>query len=196
MQKILQSHLRGVSTTVFGRVNDFKAQVLTDPPDAILTNPVLIEQIEGFTVSVNGIRKNSPEQTHTLLSIDKPMSVESITSETVVGIVDVLGRNAMKSFTSGMFPVVPGFRLVTKVEDLLPLLMFSMANAIIIDTAFADYFRNTSNLTFFSSGPLPVKSGIIALAHNINVSNDCITAQLLNDTTAVTTLFKVDKWLK
>lgn len=195
VQELLQENLKGVTVTVFGRVNDFKARIAADPPDAILTKTALIEQIDGYTVSINGIRNDSAKETYILLSIDKPIDTKSMKAEMVIGVIDVLGRNTMRTFASRLLPVVPKLKQVTKVEDLLPLLMFSLADGILIESVFVDYFKSTSNLTFLASKPLHSTSGIVALAYKDNsVTPGTVTAILLAGNAVVNKPFEVEMW--
>lgn len=194
VQELLQKNLTGVSVTVFGRVNDFKARIGLDPPDAILTKPALVEQLNGFIVSIKGIRDGSSEEKYRLISINRQIDIDSVTSETVIGVIDVLGRTAMKAFIAGVFPVEPKLKQVTKIEDLLPLLTFSMANGILIEDIFVDYFRKTSNLSFKISPPLPSKKGIIVLSYRKDSSGEAITAEQFKGNPVISRLFEIEKW--
>jgi hypothetical protein len=192
VQETLQKNLDGVAVTVFGRLADFNTKIEIDPPDAILTKPALIGQLTGYSVKTNGVRKSSLNDTYVILSIDKQLNPQSVGPETVIGVIDVLGRNAMKSFITQFFPREPKLKRVTKVEDLLPLLTFSLADGILIEEIFVGYFKTTSNLTFAISPSITANSGIIALGSGSATTK---TADILKrGNESINLLFKVDQW--
>ena len=194
VQESLQKSLEGVEVTVFGRVNDLSARVAAAPPDAILTKPLLLEQFDAYTITSSGLRNGSPDETYVIVSIDTPIRIESVHSETVIGVIDVLGRNAMKTFILPLFPSEPRLKQVTKVEDLLPLLTFTMADGIMIEEVFLPYFQKTSNLSFKISSPITPQSGIIALAYRKDFDTRTIAGQLAKENQSINKLFEIEKW--
>jgi hypothetical protein len=194
VQELLQKSLDDAEVTVFGRVNDLSARVAAAPPDAILAKPLLLKQFDSYTIASNGIRNGSPEETYIIVSIDKPIEIESVHAETVIGVIDILGRNAMKTFIHPLFPSEPRLKQVTKVEDLLPLLTFSMADGIMIEEVFLPYFKRTSNLSFKTGSPIKPKSGIIALAYRNDIGTRKIAKKLAEDNLIINKLFEIEKW--
>ena len=100
MQEKMTNVMQGISITVFSRYEDFITKTKTEPPDAIITKTVLIQdQLSDYEISLKGERNGKTEERYILLSIDKPLNVESVNTETVLGALDVLGRVGMKSFS-------------------------------------------------------------------------------------------------
>jgi hypothetical protein len=55
-----------------------------------------------------------------------------------------MGRNEMTGFVNTFFPSAPTLKRVTKVEDLLPLLTFNMAQAVLTTNDNVSFIKSTS----------------------------------------------------
>jgi hypothetical protein len=153
----------GLEVTAFGRFADFEDGVKAKPPDAILSLPEVIGNLEGYKVAVVGKHKGESQEPFLLVSVEKPLDPARIAGSTI-GLVDFLGRKGMQKFVAGIFPSPPAFKTVAKVEDLLPLLTFGMAEGILATQAQVDYFRSVSQLKF-TVIPVPgAGAGTICLA--------------------------------
>ena len=195
IQDKMEKIINGTSVTVFGRHCDFIARIATDPPDAILTKPLLLMHMENFAVRLTGVRKGRSGESYVLLSVKNSVEITSVNSNTVIGVVDVFGRTGLKTFMGQFFSEEPRIKRVTKVEDLLPLLSFNMAAAILIEDFFIDYFTSTSQLPFQIVRFDESKYGIIALGVNRNGSNaETILNTLKNNDGNIGALFGLDSW--
>lgn len=163
---VLQKGLAGsgLDVTAFGRFADFEDEAKSKPPDAILSLPEVIGNMEGYKVSVLGKRNGESREPYFLMGVDKAVDPSRIAGSTI-GIVDFLGRKGMQKFVADIFqPAAPVLKTVAKVEDLLPLLTFKMADGILVTQAQADYFRSISHLNFVLSPVPKAKAGTICLA--------------------------------
>lgn len=194
MQDKMTSTFDGVAVTVFGRYNDFTAKIGMEPPDAVVTKPALIEQLGGYTISLNAERKGKVEESYVLMSINTPLEKAGVNAETVIGAIDLLGRSGMKPFTEQFFSVEPKIKRVTKVEDLLPLLSFNMAAGILIEDVFVNYFKTTSQLQFSVTPLTGAKGGILALAVKSGGKADKAIAALKKNDKELCGMFEVDLW--
>jgi len=194
IQDKVQKVFQGTTVTVFGRYNDFSAKIESEPPDMIITKPTLIKQLSSYTPVLNGYRNGKSEDSYVLLSINQPVDLKSITSETLIGTIDIMGRNGMNTFVSQFFQTTPKLKRVTKMEDLLPLLTFNMTVAILVQEPAVTYFKATSNLKF-NITPLPeTKDGIVALGVKSGVNSDKIVATLKSVDKEICSFFEVDIW--
>lgn len=193
IQDKMQQISQGTTITVFGRYTDFTAKIEMEPPDAILTKTSLVKQMNDYSVSLNGIRGGKTVETYVLLSVDTPVDLSTITSETVIGTIDFLGRTGMNDFVKKYLPVVPKIKRVTKIEDLLPLLSFNMASAILIEEHCVDYFKKTSNLNFVVTPLSSNDDGIIALAAKKDASIDKTTELVKKLGSDAKVFFSVDQ---
>jgi hypothetical protein len=194
IQDKMQSIFKGVTVTVFGRYIDFSEKIGTDPPNAILTKTALIKQLNKFDVVLKGCRKGATNETYVLLSIDTLLDKNSLRPEMVIGCIDILGRDGMNSFAAQFFPSLPKLKRVTKLEDLLSMLSFNMASAILVEDYFVEYFKKTSNQAF-STVTLPCENiGIIALAVKNGEKAEKTITVLKNADKSIISFFTIDSW--
>ncbi|MCP4220728.1 MAG: hypothetical protein GY765_39235 [bacterium] len=153
----------GIEITVFGRYKDFKAKVIWDSPDAIITKTPLIKQLEGYNIRFNGIRDSKTNEHYVLLSIEKPIALPDLSTH-YIGTVDFLGRKEMKGFVENILSRPAKIKRVTKLEDLLPLMTFKMAEGILITEKEVEYFEEISKLNFVRTKLKNIGTGIVALA--------------------------------
>jgi len=194
IQEKLQRSVLGAEVTVFGRYIDFTAKMEFEPAQMIITKPALIQQLSGYEVKANGTRAGKTEESYILLSINKGVDLAALTSETVIGTIDILGRTGMNEFARQFFTVIPKLKRVTKVEDLLPLLTFNMAAAILIQEPALKHFKSTSNLNFVITKLPDPKDGIVALAVKNGGNADKIITALKVADKELCSFFEVDLW--
>ncbi len=165
MQDKIESTVPDVTITVFNRYDDFVVKMKTEPPEAIITKPILIqEQFSDYEIMLNGVRNGKTEDSYVIVSIDSDFTSKSIASESIIGIIDILGRTGMKTFINRQFPIEPKIKRVSRIGDLLPFLSLDIATGIMIESVFIDYFKSTSQLQFTVT-PLPESmTGVIAFA--------------------------------
>jgi hypothetical protein len=161
-QKKLSSACRGVQVLVFGRYQDFISRVEIDKPSSILANPQVIQQCPGYAVRLQGARGDSLNEPYVLLWVASQTASAS-QALTDVGIVNTLGRKQTEEFVHDLISPEPQLEIVTKVEDLLPLLIFEMVKGIVIPARQADYFKETSQLKFTATPLAPARVGIVAV---------------------------------
>lgn len=153
----------GLDVTAFGRFADFEDEAKAKPPDALLTLPEVIGNMEGYKVAVLAKRKGESQEPYFLMGLEKAVDSTRIASITI-GMVDFLGRKGMQKFLAGIFQPPPALKTVAKVEDLLPLLTFKLAEGLLVTEAQADYFRTASRQKVVLT-PVPrAKAGTICLA--------------------------------
>lgn len=195
MQNKMADALPGINTTVFSRYDEFASKMKTEPPEAVITKPILIqEQFIDYELILNGERNGKTEGSYVLLSIDTSFTFESINNETSIGIVDFLGRTGMKTFVKNNFSIEPKLKRVSKVGDLLPFLTLDVASGIMIENVFVEYFKSTSQLQFIVI-PLPERNtGIIAFAIKKGKEADKTLSSLKQNKKSICELFCIQQW--
>jgi hypothetical protein len=143
-QKITDS-FPGAGVMVFGRYQDFIKRTGTDRPAIIITKPQVLQDLPGYSARMSGIRKGSGEEPCVLLSIDNAINLDSISGMTI-GAVDFLGRVGTEEFVSGLLHKPVHVCRVVKTEDLLPLLTFNKARAILTGEGTVADFKKMSQL--------------------------------------------------
>jgi hypothetical protein len=146
IEKALQAHMPGLHVVVFGRFRDFESALASHRPDAILAlEPLLMAQ--HVPAALRGYAEGHDAERYLLVSARAPL-VGSLSGKTV-GVVDFLGRDDTQKFMAAALKT-PDVRtkLVTKQEDLLSLLTFSAADAVLIPAAAVKTFAELSRLVF------------------------------------------------
>ncbi len=194
IQDKIQSSAQGVEVTVYGRYNDFTAKMEMEPAQMIITKPALINKYDDYEVKIKGTRAGKTEESYVLLSINNRVDIATLTPETVIGTIDIFGRNGMNDFAKQFFTKVPKLKRVIKMEDLLPLLTFNMAAAILVQEPAVQYFESTSNLKFTITKLSETKDGIVALAVKSGGKADKIATVLKSADKELCSFFEVDLW--
>lgn len=193
IQTKLSQACPGADIIVFGRIQDFISKTQESPPDAILSKPTTLQIFDNYTVQLKGTRKGNTEETYVLVSVEKGVDVSNLANSTI-GMIDILGRKEMIKFIQDFLPSTPKLKRVTKMEDLLPLLIFNMCNAILITENSVHYFKSISKLNFVNT-PIPsMKTGIITLAVKNDIKGDQIINKVKNMGSDINSLLEVDSW--
>jgi hypothetical protein len=133
LEKTLKEKLPGLEITVFGRFRDLEDALQTRPPDAVITSNALIVS-QGFPIALQGERGGADWEPYVLLSQGRALA--GSLSGKVIGVVDLLGRSGTQEFVEKLLGTAEiKLKRVTKLEDLLPLLQFSAADAVLVPSA-------------------------------------------------------------
>jgi hypothetical protein len=191
-QQKLKDILPGADVMVFGRYGDFARRVATDGPNVLLTKAPVIRQLENYKIRYQGIRKGDTAEPYVFLSVGKtpdPADAAGVS----VGIYDILGRKGMAEFLGNYFKPPPQAERVSQMEDLLQLLTFNMAEAILIPEFYVNYFKEISNQKFVITPVPDMKVSIIAAA----VKNGCsseILEKFREVKNEIKVLLEVEDW--
>jgi hypothetical protein len=134
----------GITVKVFGTFRDFDGAASTGNPDALLVIPPLLAA-RGKTATLQGTRAGKETEPWALVSVEKPL--EGPLAGKTIGMVDLLGRDGTQAFIAQVtkdkdFKV----KRVAKVEDLVPLLEFSAAQALLVPSAMLAGFAKHTRL--------------------------------------------------
>jgi len=157
-QSELQAALGGIVVTAVGRIGDFD-RALKDGQDAVLTLPVVLEA-HGLVAKIRGQRNGSPDEKYALVGVDASPDPSKVT---VVGALDVLGREGMNAFVQRLVGGKPKVERVIKVEDLLSLLQMQRVEAIVLPTRLFAELKTASRLNL-AQRELPGAVGLPALS--------------------------------
>jgi hypothetical protein len=131
LEQTLQKQLPGIAVTVFGRFRDFQDVVATKRPDAILAIPPLLD-LDHTKPTLQGAKGGRDWEAYVLVSAGGSSQPGSLSGKTV-GVVDLLGHDGTQAFAASVLKTSDvKVKRVAKIEDLLPLLEFSAADAILI----------------------------------------------------------------
>ena len=194
-QKMLNSAIPGVNVTVFGRVRDFQKNIKKQPPDAVLSYRPVIDNETGISVGLQGLNKGSPNESYVLISVGKTVELKADTQLTV-GIVDLLGRKKMASFVSKMIQTSkkPKIKRVSKPEDLLSLLQFKVADAVLIPEKDVKTFKSKSKLDLKVTPIGGAKVGLPALGFLSETNKNMIQTAVKKLQGKVQDIMRVSSW--
>ncbi len=145
LQTGLERRMPGVDVIVCSRHRDF-ARELTRLPDAALAlEPVL--KAHGLDADLHGQRTGAESEAYVLLSIGSTIDKARFPG-LVVGSVDLLGREPTAKLVAGLMGLSspPEIKYVIKSEDLLPLLQFGSAGAVLLSEQEAAHIKSLSKL--------------------------------------------------
>jgi hypothetical protein len=182
-----------IKPTVFGRYQDFKDRTETDRPDIIITKPQILQDVPGYSIRMNGLKKGSSEEQYVLLSIDKKIPPDSIPSITI-GAVDFLGRSNTEKFVTGMLHCSVHLNRVTKIEDLLPMLSFNKSQAIFVNEGSLPYFKQATYLKLIVTKIPNCNAGIITCAVQSQNRHTPIDDGLNTIAKKTTVILEIDQW--
>jgi len=145
LEKALQGSLPDLSVTVFGRFRDFEQALSGRPPDAVLALQPLLEARK-LSAALRGIGQGRDVEPYVLMSVGSPLA-GSLAGRTI-GVVDLLGRTDTQTFVLALLKAPDAhLKLVTKLEDLLSLLQFAAADAILVPARIVKSFTERSRLS-------------------------------------------------
>lgn len=144
IEKEMGAHLQKASVRAFGRYSDFKAMVKTAPPAAVIAPLATLRELGLMgKVKLQGLVGGQSSQPLVLVSLDQALAPSSLTGVSV-GLVSIMDRPALKRYLEARIPAKPKANPTTKLEDLLPLLTFQSAQAILVTDAQARQIRARS----------------------------------------------------
>lgn len=161
IQEALAKKCPSLEISVFGRLADLQAQVGREPPQAILAQAAVLAQFPAYRARLQGTRAGASTEDYVLLSIGKPVALATL-SDASIGVVGILDRKEMDGFVAGLVPSGPHVNRVTKVEDLLPLLIFQSVSAVLISEANMKEFQKKSQAKLVEVKLDKAKVGLVA----------------------------------
>lgn len=143
---------------VFGKSEEFRQQISEKSPHAVLSLPIIFETLPELTVYTQGQRNGRTNEKAVLLSLDKPVSPADI-GRLRLGMLDLLGRKQSQAYVDKIFNASVQIIRVSKIEDLAPLIVFNMADAIFTTESYAEDIKSRSKLNLVVT-PLQLEVGL------------------------------------
>jgi len=145
LESALAKQMPGVDVVVCSRYRDFERELLRAPDAVLALGPVLLAH--GMQLDLKGTRSGEDSEPYVLLSIGAAHD-KARYRELVIGAVDLLGRKRTADFVAGLLglPAAPEIKYVIKSEDLLPLLQFRSADAVLLSEQDAMRLKTLSKL--------------------------------------------------
>jgi hypothetical protein len=187
LQNELQAALQGIQVTAVGRVSDFE-RALADGQDAVLTLPLVLAARK-LTGQLRGYRGGSGEEKYSIVAVDTPPDLARIS---VVGALDILGREGTNAFVHDLLQAKPRVERVTKVEDLLPLLQMQRVEAFLLPSRLFAELQQQSRLSL-ARRELPNGVGLPAIA-SVGALGPQVLPAIRRLPAQVKVMIGVDEW--
>jgi hypothetical protein len=191
IQEALSSKIPAAQIIVFSRLIDFNSFTVADSPSVIIARPRCIDEYARYSIQMNGLVEGKTTERYVLLTQKK--SLQPITAQLTIGMVDFLGKKGMRNLIETIFSPAPQLSRVTQLQDILPLLTYDMANAALVPEKDARYFIEISKIDFVMT-PIEFPIGYLAVAGRTD--RDCrkLIEAIRNLSSAELTVLGVEKW--
>ncbi len=197
LEQALQKELPGLTVTVFGRLRDFQDAVATKNPDGIVAIAPLLElaQVKPALQGVRGGKEWEPYMLVMGASAGGDDSRKASLAGKTVGIVDLLGRDATQAFAASALGTSDvKVKRVAKIEDLLPLLEFSAADAVLIPSSAVKRFTERTRLAMTVRELPNARVGLPAVAVRNEKTRATILRAIQKIGADTRSLLGVDNW--
>ena len=191
LEQALQKQLPGLALTVFGRFRDFQDGVATKNPDAVLAIAPLLD-LDHIKPTLQGMR--GTKDTEPYLLVTPGPGGRSLAGKTV-GIVDLLGRDGTQAFAAVAVATKDvKVKRVAKIEDLLPLLEVSAADAVLIPNSAVKRFTERTRLVLTVRDLPSARVGLPAVAVRNEKTRDAVTKAIHQLGPETMSLLGIDSW--
>jgi hypothetical protein len=173
LESVLRAELPGVNITFMGRLRDFRNVVEARVAQLALAQLPVLQELS-LAASLQGMKNGSKEESYVLVSTTRMSPSDA--PHRVVGMVDLVGRRQAPELVAKM---LGGYRpkkveRVTKEADLMGLLQFRVADAILVREASLDRLRRGSQMSLTTTSLPTAKLGLPAFW----VSNDGLESKM------------------
>jgi hypothetical protein len=192
LEKALQAKLPDLTVTVFGRFRDFEEALATKSPDAVLALQPLLAARKLEPI-LRGVSNGRDVDNYVLLS--GGVALEGSLASRTIGAVDFLGRKGTQEFVAALLQA-PDVRvkLVARVEDLLSLLQFSAADAVLVPSDLVKSFAERSRLALHVRQLPGATVGRVRLAVLTPSVTDLVARQVKSLDLATNQMMGIDGW--
>lgn len=194
LERTLRARLPALNVTVFGRFRDFEEACTTSRPDAVVAlGPLLVQQRLG--VQLQGVRAGKDWESYSLLSTGP--SPPSAGGARTVGVVELLGRSGTQEFVAALLRNLEiKLKRVTKQEDLLALLQFAAADAVLLPSPAAKAFMERSKMPLRVSELPDARVGLPGVAVLNAGVRDVVVRQILGLDPETNRALGVERWVQ
>ncbi len=192
LEKALRQGLPALEVTVFGRFRDFEDALATRKPDAILALQPLLAMLS-MTPTLQGLRGDRDWESYVLMSDES--AADGGPDAKVIGVVDLLGRTGTQQLVTRLLgKSTVELRRVTKFEDLLPLLQFSAAGAVLVPGEAVGSISERSRLRLRVHTLPEARVGLPALGVWNTSRRDLVIQQVMRLDAATLGMLGLDRW--
>lgn len=193
LEKTLRGSMTQLQVTVFGKSRDFERAVSRDNPAAIMALQPQLAAL-GVSAKIKGVQDGGTSEPYVLVSVDSAVSPSALNGETV-GALGILSRGGMKELCSRLLGTgSQKVKTVTKYEDLLPLLQFKSAKAVILPKRLTKVLTERSQLKLVVSSLPGGKVGVAAVGIKDAGAGGTVTSAIKGMDSKSKKYLGVDSW--
>ncbi len=187
----LGADFQGIDVKVVSGSNTFKEALQSTPTDAVMATPYVLKQ-NGLSPALTAALNASNR--FLAVSMNSPVSKPELSTVTL-GVVDELGKRQTPIFVARLLgvPKAPRLRRVGKLEDLLPLLQFSMAKAVLVRERDFATLKSRTQQTLHQT-PLRTKAPPLAVAFVSGGRRSTVERALMGMKEQTRRALGVDSW--
>ena len=148
LQASLSSTFPGVEISIFTRFRDFREALSKDLPDAVVTRPLVLDAFPELplVVQLRGSQSGSATEFFAILAHKSLEGKKSL----VLGAVDIKGRRQTSAWLERVLPQKKiRLKAVSKMEDLMSLLLFDYVDAIVVPLRDVAWFQSKTEKALF-----------------------------------------------
>lgn len=186
---------KGTEISVFGKYEDFNTMVMSEEPEILITKPENAERYNNYRLYLPGVYKGRQSLSLSLTSISEGFDLSNL-SEKRIGVVNFLGRSETAEYVQEVLNKGVSVKTVTKIEDLLPLLTFRMADAVLVTEKEVNFLKQKSKMTFSTHEISDSKSGVVSVYLNKGLDSAPEVSGLREIPDELGIILGVDRWKK
>jgi hypothetical protein len=192
LESALEAEMPGIDVVVVGRYRDFERELADAPDAAMAVQPVL--EARQLTRALLGLRAGEDTEPYVLMSSGAAVDLASLSGLTI-GAVDLLSRQRTAEFVARLLNLQqsPQLAYVIKTDDLLSLLQFESAKAVLLSEAEATRLRGMSKLDLRVT-PLPTRVGLVAVTFLSERGRNVVRPSILALSLETRRKLGVDAW--
>jgi len=192
LERALQSKLPALAVTVFGRFRDFDEALTAKRPDAVLALHPLLD-VKEMKSTLRGVEDGKDADSVVLVSAGAPL--QGTLANRTVGVVDLLGRKETQDMVARLTgtPAVKT-KLVTKPEDLLSLLQFSAADAVLVSSGLLKMLEERTRMPLHVRELPSAQVGRASIAVLSPAARDLVIKQVQGLDPATNRMMGIDGW--
>jgi hypothetical protein len=193
LEKMLQARLPRLAVTVFGRYRDFDDALTNRPPNALAAIPPVLEMVRLKPV-LQGTRGGRDTEPVVLVSSG---DAQTNLAGSTIGVVDLMGQAKTQEFISSLLKRTDvKTKRVAKVEDLLPLIEFGGADAILLPASVARRLLQRTRVALKSQEIPGVSIGLTSVAVLNPAAREAVMAEVGALDAATNDALGVEGWTK
>lgn len=194
LESLLSEALPGVEVTVFGRLRDFQNAIEDSSPQMAMAAAPVLEELR-LDVTLQGHKDGQASEPYVLVAQGAGIHIADAPQKSI-GIIDLLGRAKMPALVTKMLDghSPKKVKRVTKEADLMGLLQFDVADAILVRKAALARLQQGSQMVVTAVEAPSAKLGLPAVWFASTTVRQQIAPKFAQIDSKLNAILGVDEW--